>query len=71
MAYKGRTPQEQKIVNLEEYLYLKEVRANTSLIGGKIYYDRLFWSEEEYNRRFPEPRLRYAAIQLDGKQIAK
>lgn len=58
-----------RISNLPEYLYLKEVRANTSLIGGKIIYDRIEWPPEEYNRRFPKPKLRYATVQLDGTQL--
>lgn len=60
-----------RITNLKEYLHLKDVRAMTGLIGGKIYYNGKFWDEETYNQTFPEPKLVYDVEQLDGRQIEK
>lgn len=60
-----------KIGNLKEYLYLKEVRARTGLLNGKIIYDGLEWTEEEYNRRFPKPKLIYITDNPDKKHIPK
>lgn len=71
MAHAASQLNNKKIDNLGEYLYLKDVRAKTGLINGKIIYDGLQWSEEEYNRRFPEPVLKYKIINLDGTQIEK
>ena len=60
-----------KISNLLEYVHSKEVRLNTSLIGGKIIYEGKEYSEDEYNAAFPEPVLKYDSVQLDGSQIEK
>ena len=71
MPYKGRNNYEtvRRIANLSEYLFLKEVRANTELINGKIVFDGVEWTEQEYNLAFPEPQLRYVSELLDGRQI--
>ena len=58
-----------EIANLQDYIYLKQVRQNTSLINGKIVFEGIEYTEDEYNRLFPEPVLTYKAIHLDGKQI--
>lgn len=57
------------ITNLPQYIFLKDVRASTSLIDGKIIYDNREWSRDEYDRCFPEPRLIRKSIQLDSTQI--
>lgn len=69
MPVRGRDEKIRKIANLSEYLFLKEVRANTALIGGKIFFDGVEWTPEEYARAFPEPQLKYVATQLDGRQV--
>ena len=58
-----------RITNLKEYLFLKEVRANTALIGGKIIYNGREWDKAEYEAKYPVPTLKYNTIQIDGKQI--
>lgn len=60
-----------RITNLAEYLFLKEVRANTALIAGKIIYNGRVWSKEEYEAAFPVPVLKYSSIQLDSKQVER
>lgn len=71
MPVKGRYNPEKsrKISNLSEYLFLKEVRANTSLIGGRIIFDGVEWERDEYEKCFPVPQLIYVAERLDGRQI--
>lgn len=70
MATINREPN-QRISNLSQYLYLKEVRANTSLIDGKIIYGGKEWTKEEYEAAHPEPKLEYDIVRLDSKQIPK
>lgn len=60
-----------KVDNLGEYLYLKYVRANTGLIGGRIYFEGRFFEKDVYDLLYPEPVLKYKVVQLDGTQIAK
>lgn len=71
MPYKGRNNYEtvRRIASLSEYLFLKEVRANTGLINGKIVFDGVEWEPDEYYRAFPEPTLKYVSELLDGRQI--
>ena len=72
MAYKsGGGQTDKRVVNMVEYCRLKEVRANTALIGGRIFYDGRYWDKDEYNAAFPEPKLKYAAVQIDGRQVEK
>ena len=69
---KSQTAYQKPIENLSEYIFLKEVRANTSLINGQIFYDGKYWTEELYNSTFPEAVIRYKSVeQLDGTQIEK
>lgn len=55
--------------NIIEYVRSKTARANTGLIGGMIYYDGMFWDEDEYNATFPPPKLKFDTVQLDGRQL--
>lgn len=60
-----------QITNLSEYIWLKQVRAATSLVNGQIIYNGRVWSKEEYEAAFPKPVLKYSSVQLDGKQIER
>ena len=72
MAYKsGGGQTDKREVNMVEYCRLKEVRANTALIGGRIFYDGRYWEEAEYEAKFPKPVIVYDNIQIDGRQIEK
>lgn len=57
-------------INISEYIRLKEVRANTALIDGQIVYNGKVYSEKDYLREFPEPKLEYQTEQLDKRQIS-
>jgi len=69
MANAISTDRNKRIANLHEYLYLKSVRAETGLIGGRIFYNGRFFTKKRYDQLFPEPVIKYKAIQLDGKQL--
>lgn len=60
-----------QITNLAEYIRLKEVRANTALIGGKIIYNGREWDKAEYEAKYPVPTLKYNTIQIDSKQVER
>lgn len=56
--------------NIEQYVFLKSVRANTALIDGQIVYNGKVYSEKDYLREYPEPKLEYQTEQLDKRQIS-
>jgi len=60
-----------QIINLTEYVYLRTVRANTCLIGGKIIYEGKQYNEADYNTTFPEPVLKYDTLNADKTQVEK
>jgi len=70
----GRTVSQEKqpkIANIGEYIRLKNVRAETGLIAGRIFYKGRFYTEAEYARKFPEPKLVYDVENPDKKHIEK
>ena len=68
----SRSPHEgRRVENAVEYCKLKEVRANTALIGGKIIYEGKVWESDIYEAAFPPPVLRYKGLQLDGRAVSE
>jgi hypothetical protein len=68
MTHQGgrrNTPKHPVIANLFDYIRIKEVRANTSLIGGKIIYNGQVFDEKEYDELFPIPKLEYITQPLE------
>lgn len=60
-----------RITNLKEYLFLKEVRANTSLINGQIIYANRVWPVDLYEKTFPKPTLKYSSLQIVKGQVER
>lgn len=60
-----------QITNIAEYIRLKEVRANTSLINGQIIYANRVWPVDLYEKTFPKPTLKYSSLQIVKGQVER
>jgi hypothetical protein len=67
MSHSTREPH-QRIENLQVYVAMRLVHQNTSLIGGKIFYDGKQWDNEDYHASFPPTQLIYTETGLNNNQ---
>lgn len=63
-----KTSDMRPIINLQDYVRDKNIRASAGWCNGVYYYDGVYYTEEEFDRLFPA-KLIYRTVQVDGTQV--
>ena len=60
-----------QIINLKEYVNLRDIHSRAGLIGGKVILDGRIFSKKVFAKLYPPAVLRYKTINANSIQLPK